>query len=399
MKRQSKQRRNPGKRNSATWLVACALLGQAGPATATAVAAGQGDAGEDGACVEAIWERIGPLFEPDEQFADAFGSYRSPLRFENGEKATTPAQWERRREEILARWHELMGPWPQVIEDPEVEILGSERRENFVQHEVRFDLAPGHPTEGYLLVPDGEGRRPAVVTVYYEPETAIGLKGENRDFAYQLAKRGFVTLSIGTGASLYYPSRDNAQLQPLSALAYGAANAYHVVAQRPEVAPERVGIVGHSYGAKWAMFASCLYEKFACAAWSDGGVVFDESRPNVNYWEPWYLGYDGPDFRPAGVPNEQRPRTGAYKRMVKEGMDLHELHALMAPRPFLVSGGSEDPPERWAALNHTIEVNRLLGHENRVAMSNRPTHSPTPESNELMYLFFEWWLMHDGKTP
>ena len=47
--------------------------------------------------------------------------------------------------------------------------------------------------------------------------------------------------------------------------------------------------------------------------------------------------------------------------MIEDGRDLHELHALMAPRPFLVSGGSEDPPERWKALNHAVAVNKLLG--------------------------------------
>jgi len=49
---------------------------------------------------------------------------------------------------------------------------------------------------------------------------------------------------------------------------------------------QRVGIVGRSFGGKWAMFASCLDDKFACAAHSDPGIVFDEKRPNVNYWEP-----------------------------------------------------------------------------------------------------------------
>jgi pimeloyl-ACP methyl ester carboxylesterase len=228
--------------------------------------------------------------------------------------------------------------------------------------------------------------------VYYEPESGIGRKGENRDFAYQLARRGFVALSIGIGASLYYPDQEAAEIQPLSALAYGAANAFHVLAQHPRVDAERIGIVGHSYGGKWAMFASCLYDRFACAVWSDGGIVFDERRPNVNYWEPWYLGYEGPKFRRRGVPTEESPRTGLYKRLIAEGYDLHELHALMAPRPFLVSGGSEDPSERWKALNHTVAVNRLLGCTNRVAMTNRPAHSPTPESNEQMYQFMEWFL-------
>jgi hypothetical protein len=78
--------------------------------------------------------------------------------------------------------------------------------------------------------------------------------------------------------------------------------------------------------------------------------------------------------------------------MMADGRDLHELHALMAPRPFLVSGGAEDPPERWKALNHTVAVNKLLGAENRVGMTNRKTHGPTPESNEALYRFFEWAL-------
>jgi hypothetical protein len=64
----------------------------------------------------------------------------------------------------------------------------------------------------------------------------------------------------------------------------------------------------------------------------------------------------------------------------------------MAPRPFLVSGGSEDTPQLWQALNHALVVNNLLGHSNRVAMINRPGHSPTPESNEQIYLFFERFL-------
>src|SRR6185369_6746228 len=153
-----------------------------------------------------------------------------------------------------------------------------------------------------------------------------------------------------------------------------------------------IGVVGHSYGGKWAMFASCLFEKFACAVWSDPGIVFDETRPNVNYWEQWYLGFEPGRKRLPGVPWEENPRSGAYKRLWDEKHDLHELHALMAPRPFLVSGGAEDPPERWRALNHAVAVNALLGATNRVAMTHRATHSPTAESNEALYSFFEYYL-------
>lgn len=342
-----------------------------------------------------LWKQIEPYFKPLKEYKGDMGKYRSPLKFYDGRPVNSPADWQKRRQEILKTWHTMMGEWPPVNENPQVKYLNEEHRDNFTQYKIQFDIAPGHPNTGYLLIPDSakpNRSTPAVLVVFYDPETGVGLKGKDRDFAYQLAKRGFVTFSVGHDYSLYYPNRENAKIQPLSALAYGAANAFHVLANRKEVDPNRIGIVGHSYGGKWAMFASCLYDKFACAAWSDGGIVFDEKRPSVNYWEPWYLGYAGPDFRKRGLPSKENPRTGLYKRLIKEGYDLHELHSLMAPRPFLVSGGSEDQPKQWRALNHTVAVNRFLGYENRVAMTNREKHAPTPESNEKIYQFFDYWL-------
>lgn len=345
-----------------------------------------------------LWKQIAPFFEPPAEFKNDMGDFKTPLKFYDGRPVRTPAEWQVRRQEILTTWHTMMGEWPPVNEKPEVEYLAQEHRDNFTQYKIRFEIAPGHPNTGYLLIPDAakpDHQTPAVLVVYYDPETGVGLKGQDRDFARALAKRGFVTFSVGHDYSLYYPNREKAEIQPLSALAYGAANAYHVLANRPEVDPARVGVVGHSYGGKWAMFASCLYDKFACAAWSDGGIVFNEARTGVNYWEPWYLGYAGPDFRKRGLITKENPAAGLYPRLVKEGYDLHELHALMAPRPFLVSGGAEDRPRQWRALNHSVAVNKLLGYENRVAMTNREKHGPNPESNEQMYQFFEYWLMSD----
>lgn len=350
------------------------------------------------------WDRIAPFFSPPDQWADQFGDYRSPLRFDDGRPVRTAEDWQKRRAEILDRWHGLMGPWPPLITEPEVEVLESERRENFDQLRIRFRWTPKELTTGYLLIPDGEGRRPAVVVVYYEPETAIGLGKPHRDFAYQLARRGFVALSVGTTEAtqsrtyaLYYPNLEDARVEPLSMLAYAAANAWHVLAARPEVDAKRIGIVGHSFGGKWAMFASCLFDRYACAVWSDPGIVFDEQRGSVNYYEPWYLGYHPPPWRKRGPITEENPARGLYPRLVAARHDLHELHALMAPRPFLVSGGSEDPPKRWTALNHTIAVNRLLGYTNRAGMTNRPEHSPNEESNAQIYAFFEHFLQAAGE--
>jgi hypothetical protein len=346
----------------------------------------------------ALPKTLAPFFQPPPQLAGDLGAYRSVLKFDDGRSVRNADDWAKRRQEILKRWHELLGPWPAVIEKPKVEYLKRERRDNFTQHHIRLEVAPDHMTDdAYLLVPDrkpdSNEKLPAVLVVFYDAATGIGRsKHERCDFAYQLAKRGFVTLSLGSPPASYFPSKEKAQLQPLSYHAYVAANCYQALAALPQVDPRRIGVMGHSYGGKWAMFAACLWEKFACGVWSDPGIVFDEKRANVNYWEPWYLGHEPGRERKPGIPSAKNPRTGPYRRLIEAGHDLHELQALMAPRPFLVSGGSEDPPERWKALNHVVAVNKLLGQDNRVAMTNRKGHSPTEESNERIYQFFEYVL-------
>jgi len=350
---------------------------------------------------DSAWSVISSFFSPPDAYKDNFGTYHSPLKFYNGQQVKNPADWAKRRNEILSKWNDMMGDWPPFIGHQKMEIIEKEKIDNYVRYKIKYNWLPGQNTEGYLLVPEGTGKKPAVITVFYEPETSAGTGDrEYLDFAHHLAKRGFVTLSIGTSEttnaktySLYYPDIGNSSIQPLSVLAYAAANSWYLLSELPEVDPKRIAIMGHSYGGKWAMFASCLFDKFACAVWSDPGIVFDDSRPNVNYWEPWYLGYYPPPWdntwRKTG---NIEGAKGLYPKLRSEGYDLHELHALMAPRPFLVSGGSEDGPARWIPLNHSVEVNKVLGYDNRVGMTNRAEHSPDFESNEQIYSFFEYFL-------
>lgn len=352
-----------------------------------------------------LWQRIEPYTRPPLEFREKFGNYHSPLRLEDGSEVKSPADWPRRREEIAALWQRRLGAWPPLLERPEIGTLESTERDGFLERHVRVQVATQTFADGYLLVPPGEGPFPAVLVPFYEPLTSIGRgkKGQGtHDYGLQLVRRGFVTLSIGTPSGLEELGGDTRQSlvklgvaerrQPLTTLAYVAANCHTALAQMPIVDARRIGIIGLSYGGKWSMFASCLYDKFACAVWSDPGIVFNERNSNVNYWEPWYLGYEAGVQRKPGIPSASNPRTGLYRRLIEEGDDLVSLHALMAPRPVLVSGGTEDKPENWQALNHLLAVNHLLGVENRVAMTARPTHAPTPDALEIELAFLEYWL-------
>lgn len=353
-----------------------------------------------------LWQQIKPFTTPPAEFAGKLGDYRSPLLFKDGTRVESAEAWQRRRKEIAAQWQERLGPWPALLEKPSLKRSESVEKDGYTQHRVQVQISSdGKQADGYLLVPKGQGPFPAVFVPFYEPQTSIGegKKGQGtHDYGLQLVKRGMVTLSIGTPGSFENIGVDTRQLltdagkqqrrQPLTLLAYVAANCQTALAQQPEVDPKRIGVIGLSYGGKWSMFASCLHEPFACAVWSDPGIVFNEKNSNVNYWEPWYLGYDPNTTRKPGVPSEANPRTGLYKRMVDANEDLVDLHALMAPRPVLVSGGTEDPPRNWQPLQHLIAINDLLGVKDRVAMTARKGHIPTAEALEIELAFLEYWL-------
>ncbi len=361
----------------------------------------------------ALWKKIEPFCQPPAEFAGQMGDYRSPLVRADGSRVQSPAEWPQQREEIARLWHERLGVWPPLVKKPAVKRLETKDKEGYTQHHVHVQISPeGQVADGYLLVPAGQGPFPAVLVPFYEPLTSIGEGQRGRgthDYGLQLVQRGFVTLSIGTPGSVEKIGLDTRQLlveagqeqrrQPLTLLAYVAANCHTALAQMPEVIPDRIGIIGLSYGGKWSMFASCLHDRFACAVWSDPGIVFNEKNSNVNYWEPWYLGFDPAVRRKAGVPSDANPRTGLYKELVEADEDLVSLHALMAPRPVLDSGGTEDPPRNWRALNHLIAINKLLGHEQRVAMTARRTHVPTPEALEVELAFLEYWLKYGLNRP
>lgn len=346
-----------------------------------------------------LWAKLGKYFSPPAALKNNSGLYPSPLKFYDGRHILTQEDWQQRRREILDYWHGVMGGWHELLAKPRIRYIKKEHVENFTRHAVSIEYAADKFMNACILIPDGDGKFPAVLVLYYTPEEGAGLNPQKRlqiDFGYRLAQRGFVTLNIGTPEPIrnviLYPDRENPRIQPLSFLAYIAANCHSLLSSLQAVDDSRIGIVGHSMGGKWAMFASCLYDKFACAAWSDPGIVFDETRADVNYWEPWYLGFEKGFTGAMGFPSATQPRRGAYKILFEAGHDLVELHALVAPRPFFVAGGSEDTLNRWRALNLTVAVNSFLGFENRVGMMNRKEHNVDMETNETICNFFEYFL-------
>src|SRR5262249_49674074 len=142
--------------------------------------------------------QLAPFFQPPDKYRDVLGDYRSPLDVSGKSMISTAEAWKKRRQQLREEWQELLGSWPPLIASPQVEVLSTQQRDTLESSKVRiFAGIDDEPVSGYLLKPHGRGPSPAVLVVYYEPESGVGLGVALRDFGLQLARRGFVTLSIG----------------------------------------------------------------------------------------------------------------------------------------------------------------------------------------------------------
>ena len=125
-------------------------------------------------------------------------------------------------------------------------------------------------------------------------------------------------------------------------------------------------------------------------------VIAGKENPggSVNYWDTWYLGFElGKPNTPSQsqrfrkLPREGAPRTGSYKTLVAGGHDLTELHALMAPRPVLVSGGTADQSRTLACLESPDIRQQAVGlRESRCDDQPRYSRSqPCVQSTDLRF--------------
>src|SRR6266540_511880 len=98
-------------------------------------------------CASVVSSADDSIYKPPAELAGDLGSYRSPLKFDDGTPVKNADDWKKRRVEIMKYWHGAMGEWPALIEKPKVEILKTEMRGTVTQHHIKIETAPGHITD------------------------------------------------------------------------------------------------------------------------------------------------------------------------------------------------------------------------------------------------------------
>ena len=314
----------------------------------------------------------------------SFASTLSPVLVDaGGRRITTLDGWRRRRAELEQAWRQVLG----VLEierqrPPAVDVIGEERVGDVLRQHLRYLVEPGVATEAYVLLPrQARGRLPGAIVFHSTTPQSIrqpaGLADvPEKHFGLALARRGFVAFcprnflwpETGRMAADEETRRFRARHPRATGMAkmlFDGQVALDILAARPDVDPRRIGCIGHSLGAKEALYLAAFDRRVTAAVSSEGGI-----GTRMSNWDAdWYLG--------SGV------TAPGFAR------EHHELLGLAAPRPFLLVGGdSADGAASWPWIVAALPVYRLFGLPVRFGLLNHRGGHAVPRDVEPRLL--EW---------
>lgn len=334
------------------------------------------------------------------------------------DELTAAPPWPERRREILSALRPFIGDPPAIPRKLEPQTLGEEQAGTHVRRHVTFRAGTGEEIPAYLLIPSGlKHRAPAVLCPHQTTQEArrepAGLAGNPEQFtARHLADRGYVAITwdaIGFGerhdrarghygdAIPFYEAHPRWSF--LGKMVDDLRRVIDYLETLEFVDARRIGCIGHSHGGITTVFGMALDERIAAGAANCG---FDTFRidGNVFRWSHatallprlgFYVGspYVTMEFY-RGVPDSEVIRTP---------FDLHEILALAAPRPLLLSVSDDDvvfPNAGWSvrrSVSRLRPVYEMLEASDRLeALFFNRGHRFPPEIGARAYAWLDRWL-------
>lgn len=250
------------------------------------------------------------------------------------EPVETARDWSQRRADILAGMQNAMGPLPDPRPSPDFDLRITERTSGngFERLTVDFSVEARDRLTAHLYLPtarESKEKRPAVLALH--PTGAAGkriIAGEaaggkpNRQYAMELAERGYVVLAPDYPSFGGLKDYDFAADNYVSGTMKGIVNHMRCVdllASRPEVDANRIGVIGHSLGGHNALFVAAFDKRLKVAVTSCG-------------WTPFHYYYGG---------NVKGWTSDRYMPLIRDHFELsadkipfdfYEVIAAIAPR-------------------------------------------------------------------
>ena len=312
----------------------------------------------------------------------------------------TVAYWRNRRANTLEAMQAVMGPLPDAGKrcDLNVEVVEETDCGSYLRRLITYASEPNGRTPAYLLIPkdclSGKSKAAAVLCLHPTEnrighKVVVGLGGKpNRQYAQELAERGFVTLAPS------YPLL--ARYQP-DVLGLGHKSGtmkaiwdnirgVDLLESLPFVRKGAIGAIGHSLGGHNSVYTAVFDERIKAIVSSCG----------LDAYTDYYGGNEKRWFPEQGwCQLRYMPKLAEYRGRLDEiPYDFHEMIAALAPRHVFISAPLKDSNFQWQSVDRVAEaagqVYRLHGHPERLRVEHPdcPHDFPT-EMREIAYNLFE----------
>lgn len=268
--------------------------------------------------------------------------------------ATKPEEWETRRKEAKEAFERVSGKLPGDDMRCPLDVKIEEEVDcgTYVRRLISYQSSPGGRVPAYLCLPKAVlAGKPAPAVLCLHPtenkighKVVVGLGGkENRQYASELAERGYVTLAPS------YPLL--AQYQPdLKALGFSSGTmkaiwdnirGLDLLESMPEVKKDAgFATIGHSLGGHNSIFTATFDTRLKVIVTSCGfDSVLDYYGGNIKGWvqERYMLKMGDYLGHPQDVP-----------------FDYYELIAALAPRRVFINAPLRDKNFKWDSVDRIV---------------------------------------------
>lgn len=272
--------------------------------------------------------------------------------------------WEKRRAEIVRGMEAVMGKLPGKEKRCALEVKVEEETDcgSYVRQLITYASEPGSRVPAYLLIPKTalyEKKKTAAILCLHPTDNVIGHKvvvglggKPNRQYAAELAERGFVTLAPA------YPQLANYQ-PDLKALGWESGTLKAVwdnmrgldlLESLPYVKKKNFGAIGHSLGGHNSVYTAVFDERIKVIVSSCGlDSYLDYYSGNPAVWQPG-----------KGWTQERyMPKLANYAGKLEAiPYDFHELIGALAPRVCFINAPLKDSNFKWDSVDKIVAAAR-----------------------------------------
>jgi len=313
----------------------------------------------------------------------------------------TIADWQKRRASILAAMQEIMGPLPGKAKRCPLDMKVEEETDcgTYVRRLITYASEPGGRVPAYLLIPHSALRTPhskvSAVLCLHPTENKIGHKvvvglggKPHRQYAQELAERGFVTLAPS------YPLLANYQ-PDIKALGWQSGTmkaiwdnirGLDLLESLPFVKRGGFGVIGHSLGGHNSVYTAVFDPRIKVILSSCGLDSYcDYYGGDPKVWQP----------EKGWCQTRYMLKMANYAgRLAEIPFDFHEMIGALAPRVCVINAPLKDSNFKWQSVDRVVaaaaQVYKLYGKPANLTVEHPDCDHDFPDAmREKAYQLFE----------